>query len=108
MEARVAYRIQEIAFGGLSQDTRERLNEVAGQADAKENHRRRYNVAPGTRFIREYRGRRYEVTADNEGLVFEGKRYRSLSAIARKITGVRWNGHVFFGCAATKKEPVNA
>ena len=50
MEARVAYRIQEITFGGLSQDTRERLNEVAGQADAKENHRRRYNVAPGTRF----------------------------------------------------------
>ena len=52
---------------------------------------------PGMRLIREWQGRTHEVTVLEEGFQWNGKSYRSLSAIARAITGTRWNGHVFFG-----------
>jgi hypothetical protein len=52
---------------------------------------------PGTRLIREWQGQTHEVTVLEEGFRWKDKTYRSLSAIARAITGTRWNGHVFFG-----------
>ena len=52
---------------------------------------------PGTRLIREWQGRTHEVTVLEQGFQWNGETYRSLSAIARAITGTRWNGHVFFG-----------
>ena len=52
---------------------------------------------PGTRLIREWQGRTHEVTVLEQGFRWNGETYRSLSAIARAITGTRWNGHVFFG-----------
>ena len=51
----------------------------------------------GTKFIRSYKGERYEVEVIKDGFLFEGIVYKSLSAIARKITGVHWNGKIFFG-----------
>jgi hypothetical protein len=51
----------------------------------------------GTRLVREWNGRRYEVTVVPGGFVFEGRRYRSLTAITKAITGTHWNGRAFFG-----------
>lgn len=51
----------------------------------------------GTRLVREFRGIKYEVTKLEKGYLFEEKTYKSLSAIANKITGTRWNGKKFFG-----------
>ncbi len=54
-------------------------------------------IKTGTKFIREFKGIKYEVTKLENGYKFEGKIYKSLSAIANKITGTRWNGKKFFG-----------
>ena len=53
---------------------------------------------PGTRLLRVWKGRQHEVIVDTDGkFIYRGKRFRTLSAIARKITGVQWNGKQFFG-----------
>ena len=52
---------------------------------------------PGTKLTREYKGRTIVVTVLNDGYEFEGERYKSLSAIAKAVTGTHWNGHLFFG-----------
>lgn len=57
----------------------------------------KFNVTAGTRFIREFKGKKYEVTALDKGFSYNGKTYKSLSAIANEITGTRWNGKKFFG-----------
>jgi len=55
------------------------------------------DLLPGTRFLRIWNDKRYEVIVREDGFEFEGKTYRSLSAVAREITGTRWNGKIFFG-----------
>ncbi len=57
----------------------------------------KFEVTSGTRFIREFKGKKHEVTALDKGFNYNGKTYKSLSAIANKITGTRWNGKKFFG-----------
>ncbi len=57
----------------------------------------RPQLKPGTRLIREWQGRTYEVVVLDDGLSWQGTQYRSLSAIARKITGTAWSGPLFFG-----------
>ena len=102
---RMAYRIQEQVYGGLSENAKERLAEVAERYGIDEDGRiarrpkRGESDRPvvGTRFIREWRGKRYEVTVTTTGYEYGGKPYRSLSAIAKAITGTQWNGKVFFG-----------
>ena len=102
---RMAYRIQEQIYGGLSGWATERLAEVAREHGIDEDGRitrpvpeeRPGRPVVGTRFVREWHGRRYEVTTTPEGYEFEGRPYRSLSAVARAITGTQWNGRVFFG-----------
>ena len=54
-------------------------------------------LAPGTRLLREWQGRTHQVTVLFSGFEHEGRRYRSLSAIARHITGTAWSGPLFFG-----------
>lgn len=54
-------------------------------------------ILPGTRLVRVWNDRRYEVIVLADGYEFEGRTFRSLSAVAREITGTRWNGKVFFG-----------
>lgn len=98
---RLAYRIQELAYGGLCEESRARLKEVAGE-ELIARGRGREKARPGapligTRLVREWNGRRYEVTAVSGGYEFEGKRYRSLSAITKTITGTQWNAPSFFG-----------
>jgi Protein of unknown function (DUF2924) len=101
LESRLAYRIQELAYGGLKKETVERLRVLGKQYDGKpgEKPRRRSQSLPiaGTRLIREWQGIEHSVTVRGDDFEYQGQPYRSLSAIARKITGVRWNGWVFFG-----------
>jgi hypothetical protein len=101
LESRLAYRIQELAYGGLKPETRKRL-EALGEQFANRNitsRRIRQSAMPiaGTRLIREYRGVEHTVTVLADGYEWQGRPYRSLSAIARAITGTRWNGPLFFG-----------
>jgi hypothetical protein len=101
LESRLAYRIQELAYGGLEPPTVERLEALGKQLDGGnvEIRRRRVDDRPiaGTRLIREYQGVEHCVTVLVDGYEYQGRSYRSLSAIARAITGTRWNGVVFFG-----------
>ena len=109
LENRLAYRIQELAYGGLKPETIRRL-EIAGErstATTSRTRRIRHDARPvvGTRLVREYCGVEHTVTVLADGYEWEGRPYQSLSAIARAITGTRWNGLVFFGLkAATQDE----
>ena len=105
---RLAYRIQEIAYGGLPDDARARLNKLLDEegydeiaikvADRSRPHRAPGDrPIPGTMLIREWDGERHEVTALQKGFEYRGIPFRSLSAVARKITGTRWSGPLFFG-----------
>ena len=101
LESRLAYRIQELAFGGLKPATVVRLEALGEQLDGGNItvRRQRADERPisGTRLVREYRGIEHTVTVRPDGYEWQGRPYRSLSAIARGITGTRWNGLVFFG-----------
>jgi hypothetical protein len=93
----LAYRLQERAFGGLSPNA---LAMLDGRPTRRSEHRTRitHRIGPGTRFLREWQGRTVEVVADaSNGFVYQGRTYRSLSAIAREVTGTRWSGPAFFG-----------
>ena len=96
----LAHAMQEKAFGGLSPTLRRRLGRLATELQSKgriPSVASQPSFKPGTRLIREWQGRTHEVTVLEDGFQWNGETYRSLSAIARAITGTRWNGHVFFG-----------
>lgn len=97
--ARLAYRLQELTFGGLSQEARERLGQIAEMEDDRINGRKPApnKPVPGTRYVRDWQGMRIEVTALASGFEYASKVYRSLSAIATEVTGTKWNGQQFFG-----------
>ena len=101
LESRLAYRIQELAYGGLKPETIRRLEQLGEQMDGadRSKSRIRADLKPiaGTRLIREYQGTEQVVTVLQTGFEWQGRPYQSLSAIARAITGTRWNGWVFFG-----------
>lgn len=96
LEPRLAYRIQELALGGLSKTTKERLRNLAEDRDDKRATKPTC-LSTGTILRREWRGGTYKVTVLSDGYEYEGKRFKSLSRIAREITGTNWNGHAFFG-----------
>jgi hypothetical protein len=105
LENRLAYRIQELAYGGLSEETIERLDALADELDGKKPKRRQpleNRPISGTRLIREWRGVEHCVTVRNDDFEYQGRPYKSLSAVARKITGTQWNGLVFFGMKNTR------
>jgi hypothetical protein len=106
---RLAYRIQEVAYGKLTDDDHARMEQIlddngyndigvklgsgrAGQVD---------RPLPGTVLTREWKGKRHEVIVQPKGFEYRGKPYRSLTAVARAITGTSWNGLVFFGLRKT-------
>ena len=101
LESRLAYRIQELAYGGLKPETVKRLEALGEQFDGGNITVRRIRADDkpmvGTRLIREYQGVEHTVTVLKDGYEWQGRPYQSLSAIARAITGTRWNGWVFFG-----------
>lgn len=89
----LAWRIQAEAEGGLDAETRRALRRPVAAAS-----RAAPQPSAGTKLAREWQGIRHEVTVGPEGgFVYRGERYRSLSQVARAITGTRWNGPRFFG-----------
>ena len=101
LESRLAYRIQELTYGGLKPETVKRLERLGEQLDGGDKKKRsiRADLKPiaGPRLLREWQGVEQVVTVTADGFEWQGRPYRSLSAIARAITGTRWNGWVFFG-----------
>jgi Protein of unknown function (DUF2924) len=96
--SRLAYRIQELAYGGLRPAIRAKLDALADRLDPKAARKRIANgPVVGAQLIREWRGAEHRVTVLADGFEWEGRRYKSLSAVARAISGTRWNGWAFFG-----------
>jgi len=95
----LAYKLQEQAFGGLAQAAKRKLGTFAKQleGDSRKSFEADSDLKPGAKLIREWQARTYTVTVLDDGFEFGGKRYGSLSMIAREITGVRWSGPRFFG-----------
>ena len=99
--SRLAYRIQELAYGGLKPETRARLEALGEQLGGGNVVLRRIRAdnrpLAGTRLLREWHGVEHTIIVLADGFDWEGRPYKSLSAIARAITGTRWNGWTFFG-----------
>jgi len=94
----IAYRLQEQAYGGLSAKTRKQLRKIAAEIEAGSSPSMETpRIKLGTRLIREWNSETHEVTSISEGFAYRGKPYKSLSEIARLITGTRWSGPAFFG-----------
>ena len=106
LESRLAYRIQELAYGGLKPETINRLEALGEQLDGGDVSIRKTRAderpIAGTRLIREWQGVEHTVTVLKDGYEWQGRPYKSLSAIARAITGTRWNGWVFFALKNVK------
>ena len=101
----VAYRIQEVAHGGLGKSCQRQLKRLGealrdqGAIPAAQGQ----TFKLGTKLIREWKGKVHEVVIAGDGYEWGGKRYRSLSQIARSITGTRWSGPRFFGLETEKQ-----
>ena len=93
----VAYRMQEVASGGPRLELQRQLREIGRELRQTGRLRIRPRLKPGTRLMREWQGRSYEVLVLDDGFSWQGTHYRSLSAIARQITGTAWSGPMFFG-----------
>ena len=107
LESRLAYRIQELAYGGLKPETVRRLEKLGDELDGGrvDVRKRPANDRPisGTRLIRDYQGIEHCVTVRDNDFEYQGRPYKSLSAIARAITGTQWNGLAFFGLKSGKR-----
>ena len=111
---RIAYRLQELEYGGLSQKAQNRLKELIGLYDPVNNKAIRPKISietqtrtktrgrdtrlpiTGTVIAKDYRGKKHQVRILDNGFEYEGKIYKHLTAIAEKITGAHWNGYNFF------------
>ena len=95
----VAYRIQELASGGLRPQLQRQLDQIALELHqtGRLTIRPHTQLKPGTRLLREWQGRSHEVLVLNDGFSWQATHYRSLSAIARKITGTAWSARCFLG-----------
>jgi Protein of unknown function (DUF2924) len=106
---RVAWRLQALAEGDLSERARVRARELANDADLRVQPAKSVLNAPashygpdrrlpvsGTILRRSFKGRDLAVRVLDDGFEFEGRRYQSLSAIASEVAGSRWNGFAFF------------
>jgi Protein of unknown function (DUF2924) len=102
----IAYRMQENALGALKPSTRRYLMRV-GRNTADGRQAPGYpslSPKPGTVLVRDWGGVTHQVRVLECGFLFRGKRYKSLSEVARVITGARWSGPLFFGLKAAAKE----
>src|SRR5271167_534550 len=103
----IAYHLQEKAFGGLKPSTQRMLAEFAYDGANGSAAVRSRILRPGAVLVREWRGISHQVSVLEEGFSFRGKRNRSLSEVAREITGTRWSGPLFFGLKRRAKEAAN-
>jgi len=106
MQKALAYEVQCKAQGGLPASAKRTLAAVANGREMEQ--AAPVAIRPGTHLVREWNGRTYQVVVGEDGYVLDGKTYKSLSAIARKITGARWSGPRFFGLTNRRSGfPVN-
>lgn len=101
----IGYKLQEQRLGGISRSTRSLLRQVAertGLGSAKPLPRK---LTPGTRLVRDWHGVGHTVIVLEDGFEYDGKHWKSLTAVAKAITGNQWNGPLFFGLAERKKKP---
>ena len=107
LELRIGYRIQELTYGGLTKETRRMLDLLADEVEGKITRKSMVadprNPVVGTRLVRQWDGAEHTVTVMKDGYDWEGRKYRSLSAVAKAITGTNWNGFRFFGMREIKK-----
>ena len=108
LELRIAYRIQELTYCGPDRETRRMLDlladEVEGHARRKHRIADPRNPVTGTKLIRQWDGVEHTVTVLKDGFDWQDRKFKSLSAVARAITGTRWNGYRFFGLRERKQE----
>ena len=95
----ISYKLQERAYGGLSMATARKLEQAAAGPPSCGAAKPTASVSlrPGTRLLREWHGVTHTALIHADGVEWRGQRYRSLSVVARKITGARWSGPRFFG-----------
>ena len=107
LEGRLAYRLQELTYGGPDRQTRRLLDLLADEVDGTLKRKARIadprNPVVGTKLIRDWDGIAHTVTVQKDGFDWQGRRYKSLSSVARAITGTRWNGYRFFGLRERKR-----
>lgn len=101
----LAYKIQEDAYGGLDTKTARLLKDLVAQS-GKNNGKIKLprQIKTGAKLVRLWKGERHQVSVEDDGYRYENKSYRSLSEIARLITGTQWNGPRFFGLRDVKGE----
>jgi hypothetical protein len=105
----IAYHLQERARGGLKPSAGRVLSHAVDEAASDSAKRPQARMAQaGTILIREWQGTAHRVTMLDDGVSFSGKRYRSLSEVAREITGSRWSGPRFFGLRSQNMENKHA
>jgi hypothetical protein len=108
----LAYKLQEQAFGGLKPAYKRRLRELAeferNPNRAAKTGSSSTRIKHGTRLIRQWDGQTHQVMVAEDGFEYKGERYRSLSEIARLITGTRWSGPLFFGLKQSQKNRAGA
>jgi hypothetical protein len=95
LRPRLAYRLQELAFGGLSENAKSKLLKIA-EGDNPKKFANHSNLLAGTKICKEWNGTQYEVEVLKDGFEHKGRKFKSLSAIAKVITGTKWNGLKFF------------
>jgi hypothetical protein len=95
----ITYKLQERAYGGLSMATARKLEQAGADSLSRGSviPAPPIFLRPGTRLVREWRGVTHTALIHADGIEWRGQRYRSLSLVARKITGARWSGPRFFG-----------
>jgi hypothetical protein len=95
----ITYKFQERAYGGLSMATARKLEQASADSLSRGSVAPAppISLRPGTRLVREWHGVTHMVLIHADGIEWRGQRYRSLSLVARKITGARWSGPRFFG-----------
>ena len=106
---RIAYRIQELEYGGLPEEARDKAKELAKEYDPINNKRLRPEIGntqrvsrdrrlpiPGTLITKNYKGNDIRVKILDKGFEYNSKVYKTLTAIAKEITGSHWNGYLFF------------
>ena len=102
LELGVAWKLQERAYGGLSATIKRRLANLVKTMDETGDlaKARVVRLKPGAKLVREWRGTTHDVLVLEDGFQWRGRRWRSLSAIAREISGTHWSGPRFFGLQA--------
>lgn len=101
----IGYKLQEAKLGGISRGTRTLLRQVAVPAGKGDNGKPLpRKLTPGTRLVRDWRGVGHTVTVLEDGFEYQGQHWKTLTAVARAITGAHWNGPLFFGLTARKRK----